>query len=289
MLRYVKYIPIFSVCVLTGCSHVYGQHGIIQNRGTDYLTASNIAPLKVPPGMSSSTIEAHYPVSEKEYPTDQRTVKLLPPDLSSANTESTKPVVATAAKSAPIKVNTETALANSVNQGYTAPIEEGKTISPAQKKQAETHYYDSYTRSSTGGVGTPIRSAISNAMPWTKNNGQNPATMGPKSVPDATRMSPAQNSAANKSTVTQTTATTNVTPSAPATASKSAEAQSSGKLGKSLSSIAKAIWPWGNSEKPSEATQQNKTATAANGASNSDPEAAKMPGSNMYYDRYSKR
>ena len=70
----------FIVIFVSGCSYL-GEKSIIANRDTDYLKAKNIPPLKIPPGLSSSTIQAHYPVSEKE--DNKNTIKpnLTPPEL----------------------------------------------------------------------------------------------------------------------------------------------------------------------------------------------------------------
>jgi hypothetical protein len=45
------------------------------------IKAHTIPPLKIPPGLSSSPIQAHYPVSEKNYPEDAKKISLVPPEL----------------------------------------------------------------------------------------------------------------------------------------------------------------------------------------------------------------
>lgn len=80
MLHYVKLICLLLLLVLTSCSTVK-KTGIIQNRGTDYLKAHSIPPLRIPPGLSSSTIKANYPVSERDYPESTKVVDLTPPEL----------------------------------------------------------------------------------------------------------------------------------------------------------------------------------------------------------------
>ena len=69
---------------LTACSHFQGDHSVIQNRDTDYLKAKSVPPLNIPPGLSSSTITAHYPVSDREYPGSLTPVDLTPPELNTA-------------------------------------------------------------------------------------------------------------------------------------------------------------------------------------------------------------
>jgi uncharacterized lipoprotein len=70
---------------IMSCAHVYGENGVIKNRDNDYLKAQNIAPLQIPPGYGSANIQSHYPVSEKQYPTNATRVDLAPPGLNSSN------------------------------------------------------------------------------------------------------------------------------------------------------------------------------------------------------------
>ena len=67
--------------ILSSCSYMYGDKGIIQNRSTDYLKARSIPPLQIPPGLSSSTIHEAYPVSNRDYPNSTQEVNLVPPGL----------------------------------------------------------------------------------------------------------------------------------------------------------------------------------------------------------------
>ncbi len=81
-MRYINLIlSLLAVTTIASCSYLYGDQGVIQNRDTDYLKAKSIPPLHIPPGLSSSTIEAHYPVSEKSYPPGTERVNLTPPEL----------------------------------------------------------------------------------------------------------------------------------------------------------------------------------------------------------------
>lgn len=82
MRSYIKLAIISGLALSTmSCSHLYGEHGVLKNRENDYLKAQNIAPLQIPPGYNSNSIQAHYPVSEKQYQTSPR-VDLTPPGLS---------------------------------------------------------------------------------------------------------------------------------------------------------------------------------------------------------------
>jgi outer membrane protein assembly factor BamC len=81
-MRYLK-LFFFAVLIanLASCSYFRGSQSVIQNRDTDYLKADSIPPLKIPPGLSSSTITAHYPVSDREYPGSKKPIDLTPPEL----------------------------------------------------------------------------------------------------------------------------------------------------------------------------------------------------------------
>lgn len=72
---------IFLTTCISGCTYIYGEKGIITNRDTDYLKAKSIAPLKIPPGLDSSTIQSQYPVSERQYPENEKKPDLIPPEL----------------------------------------------------------------------------------------------------------------------------------------------------------------------------------------------------------------
>jgi uncharacterized lipoprotein len=79
----IKLFLIFLFTVLlTSCSYIYGDQGVIHNRSTEYTKATSIPPLKIPPGLSSSTMEDHYPVSDVDYPSSKTPINLTPPELS---------------------------------------------------------------------------------------------------------------------------------------------------------------------------------------------------------------
>ncbi len=82
MQQYVKkLIPVALLLLVSGCAHIYGNKGIIQDRSTEYLKARSIPPLQIPPGLSSSTIHEAYPVSNRYYPTGTQEISLMPPGL----------------------------------------------------------------------------------------------------------------------------------------------------------------------------------------------------------------
>ncbi len=82
MLRFLKIFSVVSLLFsLISCSYVQNS-GLVPNRETEYLKAQSSPPLNIPPGLSSSTIEAHYPVSERVYAESAKKAELTPPELS---------------------------------------------------------------------------------------------------------------------------------------------------------------------------------------------------------------
>jgi len=72
---------IFFILLNTGCAYINGGKKIVSNRDTDYLSATSVPPLKIPPGLSSDTIQAHYPVPDHDYPANTLKPSLIPPGL----------------------------------------------------------------------------------------------------------------------------------------------------------------------------------------------------------------
>ncbi len=71
--------------VIAGCSTIYGDKGAIRNRDREYLQAKSIPPLKIPPGLSSSKIEALYPVVADDNIGGNPNISLVPPNLNTAS------------------------------------------------------------------------------------------------------------------------------------------------------------------------------------------------------------
>jgi uncharacterized lipoprotein len=81
-MSYLKKLVLGVLLVnVMGCSHLYGDHGVVKNRDTDYLKAQNISTIQVPPGINKPTIQNNYPVSTKQYPDNRTRVDLTPPGL----------------------------------------------------------------------------------------------------------------------------------------------------------------------------------------------------------------
>lgn len=76
-----KIAAIMLALMLTSCSYIYGNNGVIVNRNTDYLKARSIPPLKIPPGLSSSTFRNEYPIPDRQYPGSMAKPDLTPPYL----------------------------------------------------------------------------------------------------------------------------------------------------------------------------------------------------------------
>lgn len=84
-MRYIKLFLITALFApLLGCSHVYGDRGVLKNHERDYLKAQSIPPMRIPPGLSSSNIQTIYPVPEKQYPANQVSIGLIPPGLNTS-------------------------------------------------------------------------------------------------------------------------------------------------------------------------------------------------------------
>jgi len=81
-MHFLKKISLVIVTlIISACTYIYGENGVIVNRNTDYLKAKSIPPLKIPPGYSSSTIQSKYPISDRAYPPNSYSPDLNPPNL----------------------------------------------------------------------------------------------------------------------------------------------------------------------------------------------------------------
>lgn len=78
-MKYTKQlIALIFTSLVVGCT---SNTTLIPNHDTDYLHAKSVPPLKIPPGLSSSTFQDHYPVPERNYPVSAQKVSLVPPGL----------------------------------------------------------------------------------------------------------------------------------------------------------------------------------------------------------------
>ena len=78
MMRFIflLWLPFF----LMSCSYI-SLPASLQPKDKHYLEASSIAPLKIPPGISSSAFQNEYPVPYRYYPEKAKTLDLTPPGL----------------------------------------------------------------------------------------------------------------------------------------------------------------------------------------------------------------
>jgi uncharacterized lipoprotein len=71
---------ILATIALTGCAYLAKTSGI-QTRDKAYLSAKSIPPLKIPPGIASSSFQNAFPVSDRQYPVSAEDVSIVPPGL----------------------------------------------------------------------------------------------------------------------------------------------------------------------------------------------------------------
>lgn len=78
---HIKKLCVAGVFILlTSCNYISSHNTLIKNNDSNYLKAKNLAPLKIPPGLSSSTFQNHYPVSEQSYSAAAEKVSIKPPE-----------------------------------------------------------------------------------------------------------------------------------------------------------------------------------------------------------------
>ncbi len=73
IIKLVCYATILAL-TLSACSS-------FSTRDQAYLSAQNVPPLKIPPGVSGHAFQAYYPVSDKTYAHAPRDIGLTPPGL----------------------------------------------------------------------------------------------------------------------------------------------------------------------------------------------------------------
>lgn len=78
MNQLVKLIIIGAAVTLTACA---SRSEPFTGRDKQYLAATSIQPLRVPPGISSTAFHSEYPVSDHYYPEKIKEVTLIPPGL----------------------------------------------------------------------------------------------------------------------------------------------------------------------------------------------------------------
>lgn len=247
---------ILAVSALTGCTS-FRNHSFIENRDTDYLYATSIPPLIIPPGLSSSTIKAHYPVSTHSYPPCVQRINLTPPELAQNSPAPHRvvgqPVVAEAEPAAkPIMA---------VSVPFERHHAQQQQQIAAQENTNSHYYYDSFTRSSSpcgSKAGLPLGAIIPKAPMGTRSINTAPATGN-----TASRASQPTASAAPASTTSPTNA-----------------------IMQSLS----AMWPWKNNTTANAAPAQPAAGTPAQAKTNSADNSSEQKDTKKinFYDRFTR-
>jgi len=134
---------------LSGCSYLYGEQGVIKNRDSDYLTAQSLPPLQIPPGLSSSTIQAHYPIADRNYTHSQRKIDLTPPELQQpalATVRTQQSTAQPATKATTVASTTTTHKQRYLTDVFTHPEYIAQSVTPNQKTVAAPQAANSATK-----------------------------------------------------------------------------------------------------------------------------------------------
>lgn len=83
MMSAARFLILLCPLLLLGCSYVSTPS--FKNRDKEYMNARSIPPLRMPPGISSSSFHTIYPVSSRQYPQSVEDVSLMPPGLMDKN------------------------------------------------------------------------------------------------------------------------------------------------------------------------------------------------------------
>lgn len=79
--KVVKFICLSLLfSLLSGCSY-FSTPAFLKVRDTEYLKARSVPPLRIPPGISSSSFNNDYPIPYRAYPPSSKVVSLAPPGL----------------------------------------------------------------------------------------------------------------------------------------------------------------------------------------------------------------
>ena len=77
----IKRIPLLLVpIILMGCSYI-SKPSFIQYRDKHYMTAQSIPPLRIPPGIASSSFQNYYPMPYRQDSYVAKDVSIEPPGL----------------------------------------------------------------------------------------------------------------------------------------------------------------------------------------------------------------
>lgn len=76
----MRFLTLLLLTTLISCSYLYPS-SILKNNNKEYSSAKSIPPLRIPPGIASSTMQSYYPIPYRSYPPSAFDVKLTPPGL----------------------------------------------------------------------------------------------------------------------------------------------------------------------------------------------------------------
>lgn len=73
-------LPLF----LSGCAY-FSHSPVMQGRDKHYLNAHSIPPVRVLPGMTTTSFRNDYPIPDRNYPESEKIVSVIPPGLNSSS------------------------------------------------------------------------------------------------------------------------------------------------------------------------------------------------------------
>lgn len=83
MKKILGFLVLLFPVLLMSCSYIeyVTPKSVIKNRERQYLKATSVRPMRVPPGVANSAFSNEYPIPDKAYPATAADVSLLPPGL----------------------------------------------------------------------------------------------------------------------------------------------------------------------------------------------------------------
>jgi uncharacterized lipoprotein len=84
MINQIIILLVVAFSTLTGCSYIKNPSIHYKNRDSAYLNATTIAPMKIPPGISSPPFSSHYSVSDNNLGDEVKPVNIDPLALTSS-------------------------------------------------------------------------------------------------------------------------------------------------------------------------------------------------------------
>jgi|GEM_PF-2417702 len=80
-----------STCLLVGCAHIYGEHGLIKKRSNENYKYSHSEPaLQLPRDLTTKNMSNDYPIPQVASKQTSNPVSIVPPGHDSENLASSK-------------------------------------------------------------------------------------------------------------------------------------------------------------------------------------------------------